>query len=93
MNHVRTKRRSSLKGTTVSNLMRIRMNGPDIDRFDAAKYAREWLRDDHMRSDDPSQVRRTRKEKKNFRQLYDEEIRERDGTVVNGKEMTSSNLY
>ena len=92
MNHARTKR-SLLKGETISELMRIRMNGPEINMFDAAKYARKWVAQGKLRTDQASQVKQTTKNRIRFRHLHDEDILERDGTVVNGKEMTSSNLY
>ena len=69
------------------------MNGPEINMFDAAKYARKWVAQGKLRTDQASQVKQTTKNRNRFRHLHDEDILERDGTVVNGKEMTSSNLY
>jgi hypothetical protein len=61
LNHIRTKRRSSLTGKTINNLMRIRMNGPrKLEKFSALKYAKKWIEADHMRTDDPSQNKKRR---------------------------------
>ena len=40
------------------------MNGPEIDRFDASKYARQWVAKGKMRTDEASQVRKTTKKQK-----------------------------
>lgn len=61
MNHVRTARRSKLQGNTLDNLLRIRINGPkEIQNFNAAKYAKAWISQNHLRTDDPSQIKKKR---------------------------------
>ena len=41
-----------------TNLMRIRINGPAVDKFDAAKYSQKWIALNGMRTDDPTQIRK-----------------------------------
>lgn len=56
MNHIRNKRRKSLTSEHLDALMRVRLNGPNnIERFSAIKYAKAWIKANHMRTDDPSQ--------------------------------------
>jgi len=55
MNHIRTSRRSRLTPDYLDGLMRIRINGPNkIEQFPSIRYARAWIRENHMRTDDPS---------------------------------------
>ena len=59
MNHIKHKRRAKLNTKNLENLMRLRLNGPrELDRFLPAKYARAWLAEGHMRTDDPMKDRR-----------------------------------
>jgi hypothetical protein len=45
--------RNRLETESLNNLMRIKINGPDVPHFDAAKYARSWIETKGMRTDDP----------------------------------------
>lgn len=37
--------------------MRIRINGPNnIEKFPAVRYAKEWVKQGHMKTDDPNQI-------------------------------------
>jgi hypothetical protein len=57
MNDIRNNRRL-LSPENLNNLMRLRINGPkELDKFPAAKYAKEWVKG-HLRTDDPAQVRK-----------------------------------
>ena len=52
--HIRTKRRSRLKPSTLDNFLRIRLNGPkDIRKFPAIKFAKLWKLKGHFLTDDP----------------------------------------
>lgn len=54
MNHIKTQRRSALTRNHVEDLMRIRINTvDDIEKFAAKKYAKEFIRKHHLRTDDP----------------------------------------
>lgn len=61
MNHIRTDRRSRLSGEHLTDIMRIRINGPDeIEKFSASKYAVNFVeKENHYRTD--SEVRRAPK--------------------------------
>lgn len=57
MNHIRTSRRSRLGPESLDALMRVRINGPNnIDRFAASKYAKKWIEENHMKTDDASRA-------------------------------------
>ncbi len=58
MKHTRYDRRSSLKGSTLDKILRIRINGPDIGEFDPLRYARIWLQEGHMLTDAPESEKR-----------------------------------
>lgn len=59
-NHIKTSRRSKLTGKHVEDIMRIRINTADsLEKFAATKYAAQFLKDDHIRTDDP-RFRRTK---------------------------------
>lgn len=59
MNHIKYDRRSRLSGKHLEDIMRIRINGnDDIEKFPAMKYARQWIKENHMRTDDPRQQRK-----------------------------------
>lgn len=59
-NHMKTSRRVKLTRGHVEDLMRIRINAPDnIEKFAAHKYARQFLKEDHLRTDD-SRWRKTK---------------------------------
>lgn len=53
MNNIKTSKRSSLEHETSEALMRIKINGPDITKFNSKKYAMEWIKQGGIRSDDP----------------------------------------
>lgn len=54
MNHIKFDRRSKLTPRHVEDLLRIRINGPDnMDSFSAIKYAKRWVNQNHLRTDDP----------------------------------------
>lgn len=59
MNHIKNKRRGSLNSEHLDAIMRIRINGPsNIEKFSAMKYAKAWIDDNHMRTDDPADQKR-----------------------------------
>lgn len=54
LNHVRNDRKKLL-GSNLEDILRIKLNGPtDLNKFGAAKYAKKWINEGHMRTDDPS---------------------------------------
>lgn len=68
LNHARYDRRSSLSPTTIDavlrfdniksilklSIFRIRLNSPDISKFNCETYAKRWISENHIESDDPS---------------------------------------
>ena len=54
MNNIKTSKRASLEHRELEGLMRIKINGPSIEKFDANRYAAYWVRDNHLLSDDPT---------------------------------------
>lgn len=51
---LKSKRTNRLTDAHVNDLLRIKINGPDsIHEFAANKYAKEWLKQNHRRTDDP----------------------------------------
>ena len=55
--HIRTKRRAKLTPQHLEDLLRIRMNGPkDPTKFAAFKYAKEWVKRGHWKTDAPQSV-------------------------------------
>lgn len=58
-----SKRTHSLTLDHVNDIMRVKINAPDeIKNFSASKYAKEWLKQKHKRTDDPI-AKRPRKTK------------------------------
>lgn len=60
--------RVSLAVEHLEDILFVRINGPPIDKFDAASYARYWLDTGHMRSDDTAWERTKKDSKKDFGQ-------------------------
>lgn len=55
MNHIKYDRRSRLSPKHLEALLRIRINGPDdMNTFVAIKYARRWVNENRIRTDDPN---------------------------------------
>ena len=57
LKHTRYDRRSLLTADTLDALLRIRINGPNIEDFNAVKYARLWEKAGHILTDSAAQVR------------------------------------
>lgn len=57
MNYIKSKRRARLLPETLDHIMRIRINGPEVKKFAARKYAKAWVNEKHMRTDDPLNIR------------------------------------
>lgn len=56
MNHVKSDRRNRLSPKVLEDIMRVRMNtNDDIEKFAARKYAQQWIKENHLRTDDPTQ--------------------------------------
>lgn len=71
MNDIKTKRNSNLCPNNLESIMRIRINTNDnLEKFAASKYALQWTKENHFRTDDPKQQRR---DKKNKNLIDDEE--------------------
>jgi hypothetical protein len=59
MKFIKDEKRSNLKPETLEAILRCKTNGPRDERyFNADYYARAWLKDNHMRSDDPAKQRK-----------------------------------
>lgn len=53
MNNIKKERRSRLNPTLLEDIMRIQINTEDdISLFAARKYAQQWVKENHLRSDD-----------------------------------------
>merc|ERR1719356_717804 len=63
LNQIRTKRRSQYTAETLEGIMRIRLNGPPQESWDAEKYVKSWLAEGHWRADDPRRRGRIAKPK------------------------------
>jgi len=62
MNFIRGDRRTRLTPAHLEDLMRIKINGPnELEKFPAHKYAKKWVEAKHIRTDDPSNVKKTKK--------------------------------
>ena len=92
MNHVRTKRRSKLLGSTIENIMRIRMNGPELDKFDAYPYVKRWVKEQHILSDDIRWAKNAPK-KRTFDNVQDDMDSEETDTTFHTKRLASSALF
>lgn len=58
MNHLQSSRRSKLTPKHMEDIMRIRLNGADdLEKFPASKYAKKWVDENHLRTDDPRNQR------------------------------------
>lgn len=59
MNHIKYDRRARLTGKILEDHLRLRLNANnDINKFNAHKYARQWINEKHMRTDQPTQIRK-----------------------------------
>jgi len=65
MNNIATDQRNCLKVETLSNLMFVNVNGPDIDEFDPLPFVRSRLADGGKQSTShkPGHTRKTAKTK------------------------------
>lgn len=58
LKYIRNDHRTALSPNHLEDIMRIKLNGPDdIDKFAATKYAKKWINEGHLRTDDPQQKR------------------------------------
>ena len=73
--------------------MRIRMNGPDIEKFDTVRYAKAWVAAGKFRTDEPMERGRSSKTREKMRELHDEEMEDETGKVIHRVELDGSNLY
>lgn len=64
LNYIRNDRRKCLSGGHLEDIMRIKLNGPeDLNKFGASKYAAQWIREGHLRTDDPQGQKGSKKKK------------------------------
>jgi hypothetical protein len=60
MKYIKDEKRASLKLETLESQLRCKINGPNDERyFKADYYARAWLNENHMRTEDPAQQRKS----------------------------------
>ncbi len=60
LTHTKYDRRSSLSDATLKHIIRIRANGPKLNRFDAKFYATQWIKEGHQSAaDEPKGPRKT----------------------------------
>lgn len=60
MNHIKNKRRSKLTPAHMQDIMRIRLNGVDeLEKFPAVRYASQFIKENHIRTDDPRYQKKT----------------------------------
>jgi len=53
MNHAKYDRRSRLTESHLQDILRIRINGVSLEKFDPSKYVDDWL-ERHLHTDDPT---------------------------------------
>ena len=58
-NHFKTNWRSKLTTLHIEDIMRIRINGPEIQDFDPIIYTLYWLNTNHLDSDDSKEARQS----------------------------------
>src|SRR5271156_2631826 len=56
-NHFTSYWRSTLTTSHIEDIMRIRINGPEIQDFDPIIYTLHWINTNHLDSDDPKEAR------------------------------------
>jgi hypothetical protein len=66
-NHFKTNWRSTLSTSHIEDIMRIRINGPDIEDFEPVTYTLHWLNTNHLDSDDPKVARSSIEKDKHIR--------------------------
>ncbi len=59
--HTRSDRRSRLTAAHLQNILFLRINGPPLEKLDAARYAQAWIEAGVMQTDDPTQIRKVQK--------------------------------
>ncbi len=64
-NHFKTNWRSTLTTSHIEDIMRIRINGPELENFDSLTYTLHWLNTKHLDSDDPISGRGSIEKKEN----------------------------
>jgi hypothetical protein len=61
MNYIKDERSSRLSARAVEDKIRIKINSEqDLALFDAERFARAWVENNHMRTDDPAQQRKSK---------------------------------
>ena len=55
LKHIRSDRCSRMSTNLIQDTMCIWVNGPDVENFDAQRYAHYWIASGHMQSDDSQQ--------------------------------------
>ena len=68
MKYVRYDRRSRLTSANLDHLLRIRINGPPLEKFDVTPYTSDWLLK-HLHTDDATGVRRRKNEEEERKYL------------------------
>jgi len=66
MNNIVTSKRSSMEHDTLDAIMRIKINGPPIEKFNAMKYAKKWEQSGGVLSDDSRNFGKTKTDDKKF---------------------------
>ena len=72
MNHIKHERRARLTSKHLEDAMRIRINTEDeIEKFPAQKYAKLWVAENHLRTDDETRIhtKKSLNQKKYFPKL------------------------
>jgi hypothetical protein len=60
MKYIKDEKRANLKPKTLESQLRCKINCPNDERyFKADYYARAWLNENHMRTEDPAQQRKS----------------------------------
>ncbi len=61
MKYIKDEKRANLIPENLELQLRCKINGPKYERkFNATYYARAWLKENHMRTDDPSKQRKSK---------------------------------
>ena len=85
LSHIRDQRCSRLTPKHIEDKLRIRINGPTPEKFNSVKYAKTWVKAGKMRSDDPthlSQSKRQRISNEKGEETADEEYKYMDNSPL-----------
>ena len=63
LSHIRDQRCSRLTPKHIEDKLRMRINGPTPEKFNSVKYAKTWVKAGKMRSDDPTHLSQSKRQR------------------------------